>query len=110
MAADDSFRLPGPMCLKATLMILAIILRQASLLYRTCFVHVPSSTLSSAVSQQQRRDTVQLNLAFLEIPSPSAIVWETLDEAQRAAALDVLAKLIAQTAQLELSVEGNDDE
>lgn len=53
---------------------------------------------------------MQLNLAFLEIPSPSAIVWETLDEAQRAAALDVLAKLIAQTAQLELSVEGNDDE
>ena len=53
---------------------------------------------------------MQLNLAFLEIPSPSAIVWETLDEEQRAVALDVLARLIAQVAQLELSVADNGDD
>jgi len=51
---------------------------------------------------------MQLNLAFLDIPSPSAIVWETLDEQQRAIALEVLAKLIAQATQLEPNVEGND--
>jgi hypothetical protein len=53
---------------------------------------------------------VQLNLAFLELPGPSAIVWEALDEEQRVAALEVLAKLIAQAAQNELNKEGNDDD
>ena len=53
---------------------------------------------------------MQLNLAFLELPSPSAIVWETLDEQQRLAALNVLAKLIAQAAQNELNKEENDDD
>ena len=53
---------------------------------------------------------MQLNLAFLELPSPSAIVWEALDEEQRVAALDVLTKLIAQAAQNKLSEEGNDDD
>lgn len=53
---------------------------------------------------------MQLNLAFLEIPNPSTIVWETLDEAQRAAAVEVLARLIVQAAKREPNVEGNDDD
>ncbi len=71
---------------------------------------VPSSTLSSIGSRLQRRDTVQLNLAFLELPSPSAIVWEALDEEQRVAALQVLAKLIAQAVQNDPGTEENDDD
>ncbi len=53
---------------------------------------------------------MQLNLAFLDIPNPSATVWEQLDEEQRIAALDVLARLVAQAAQNEPSAEGNDDD
>lgn len=53
---------------------------------------------------------MQLNLAFLEIPNPSTLVWETLDEEQRAGAVDVLARLIAQAAKLEPNAEGNDDD
>jgi hypothetical protein len=52
---------------------------------------------------------VQLNLAFLEIPSPSALALDTLNEGQRAAALDVLARLITQVVELELQ-EVNDDD
>ncbi len=53
---------------------------------------------------------MQLNLAFLDIPNPSATVWEQLDEQQRIAALDLLAKLMAQAAQNELSREESDDD
>ncbi len=53
---------------------------------------------------------MQLNLAFLEIPNRSETVWDQLDEQQRVAALEVLARLIAQVAQNELNVEGNDDD
>ena len=53
---------------------------------------------------------MQLNLAFLELPSPSAIVWEALDEEQRVAALQVLAKLIAQAVQNDPGTEENDDD
>lgn len=53
---------------------------------------------------------MQLNLTFLEIPNPSAMVWETLSEEQRAAVLEVLARLIAQTAQPNLSKEGDNDD
>lgn len=73
-------------------------------------MHVASSTLSSGASQLWRRNTVQLNLAFLEIPSPSMLVWETLDEEQRTVALEVLARLIAQAANPEPNPEGNDDD
>ena len=53
---------------------------------------------------------MQLNLAFLDIPNPSATLWEQLDAEQRIAALDVLARLLAQAAQNELNKEGNDDD
>ena len=53
---------------------------------------------------------MQLNLAFLEIPSPSALALDNLDETQRAAALDVLARLIVQAVQLELNSEGDDND
>ncbi len=53
---------------------------------------------------------MQLNLAFLEIPTPNTLVWETLDEEQRHAALELLAKLIAQTAEPETKAEGRDDD
>jgi hypothetical protein len=53
---------------------------------------------------------VQLDLAFLDIPNPGQTVWAQLDEEQRIAALDILARLIAQTAQSTLSVEGNNDD
>ncbi len=53
---------------------------------------------------------MQLNLAFLELPSPSAIVWEALDEEQRAAALHVLARLIAQAAQHDGGAEEIDND
>ncbi len=53
---------------------------------------------------------MQLNLAFLEIPNPSAIVLESLDEAQRAATLEVLARLVAQAAQNHPSAEGANDD
>ncbi len=87
-----------------------IVQRQVSRLHLTCFVPVPSLTLSSIGSRLQRRNTVQLNLAFLELPSPSAIVWEALDEEQRVAALHVLARLIAQAAQDDPGAEGNDND
>ncbi len=110
MAVDDSFPLPGPMYLKARVTILAFALGRVSLPCGTCFVHVASSTLFSLVSRHPRRDTVQLNLAFLEIPNPSAIVLESLDEAQRAATLEVLARLVAQAAQNHPSAQGADDD
>ena len=53
---------------------------------------------------------MQLNLAFLDIPNPSATVWDQFDEEQRIAALEVLARLIAQAAQNEQNVEVNDDD
>lgn len=53
---------------------------------------------------------MQLNLTFLEIPNPNAEVWEKLDEEQRLVILDVLARLTAQAAQPEFSVEENDDD
>ena len=53
---------------------------------------------------------MQLDLAFLEIPSPSTNLWQALDETERRAALEVLARLIAQAAAPELSPEDNDDD
>ena len=40
----------------------------------------------------------QRHLAFLDIPCPHETVWAQLSDEQREAAVDVLARLIAQTA------------
>ena len=51
---------------------------------------------------------MQLNLAFLESVSPSARLWQHLDQEDRAAALQLLARLIAQAAQANTKESGND--
>lgn len=40
----------------------------------------------------------QLTLPFPDTPVPGAVIWETLDPATRNAALEVLARILAQTA------------
>ena len=40
----------------------------------------------------------QRHLVFPDIPCPHEAVWAQLDNEQRAAVIDVLARLIAQTA------------
>jgi len=40
---------------------------------------------------------VQRYLNFVDLPIPEAQVWETLENEQQAAAIEVLARLIAQT-------------
>ena len=71
-------------------------------------MHVTSSMLSCNVSPPQRRVTVQQrHLMFLDIPCPHEAVWEQLDNEQRAAAVEVLARLIAQTALPDDKIEEN---
>ena len=41
---------------------------------------------------------MQRYLNFVELPIPEAQVWETLENEQKAVAIEVLARLIAQTA------------
>ena len=53
---------------------------------------------------------MQLNLAFLEVPNPSTSPWRALDEAERLAALETLARLIAQAAAPEARAEDDDDD
>jgi len=53
---------------------------------------------------------VQLNLAFLDIPSPTLAVWEQLDEEQRAAVLAVLARLLAQAVASQPSAKESHDD
>ena len=72
-----------------------------------CFSCAISSTLSVADPwgrRRSRRATVQLNLAFLDASDPPAgplppplvaMPWERFDAAARAAALEILARLIA---------------
>ena len=43
---------------------------------------------------------MQLNLTFLEMPNPTAVVWDKLDEENRLVVLEVLARLIAFHRQL----------
>ena len=49
----------------------------------------------------------QRHLMFLDIPCPHEAVWEQLDNEQRAAAVEVLARLIAQTALPDDKIEEN---
>ncbi len=59
----------------------------------------PSSMLLCNVSPPQRRIAVQQrHLVFLDIPCPHEAVWAQLDNEQQDAVIDVLARLIAQTA------------
>jgi hypothetical protein len=44
----------------------------------------------------RRTNIVQRNLNFVDLPIPEAQVWETLENEQRAGAIEVLARLIAQ--------------
>jgi hypothetical protein len=44
----------------------------------------------------RRTNIVQRNLNFVDLPIPEAQVWETLENEQRAVAIEVLARLIAQ--------------
>jgi hypothetical protein len=67
--------------------------------------------LSGNVSPPQRRVTVQQRpLMFLDIPCPHEAVWAQLNDAQRAAVVDLLARLIAQTALPQTPVEENEDD
>ena len=54
---------------------------------------------------------MQLNLGFLKTRRPGPNVWATLEDEHRNVAFDVLARLIAQAAQLELRAgKEHDDE
>jgi hypothetical protein len=53
--------------------------------------------MATAKNLFARRTTImQRNLNFLDIPIPETQVWETLENEQRALAIEVLARLIAQ--------------
>ena len=72
---------------------------------------VPSSMLSCNVSPPHRRVTVQRrHLMFLDIPCPHETVWAQLNDEQREAAVEVLARLIAQTALPDDKIEENTDD
>ena len=63
------------------------------------------------VSPPLRRVTVQQqHLIFLDIPSPHEAVWTQLDNQQRAAAIDLLARLMTQIDLPDVSMEENHDE
>jgi hypothetical protein len=63
------------------------------------------------VSSPQRRVTVQQqHLMFPDIPCPHEAVWAQLDKAQRVAVVEVLARLIAQTALPDDKTEENIDD
>jgi hypothetical protein len=51
---------------------------------------------------------VQLNLNFPQLPLPHEEVWAQLSDADRVAALQALAELIAKAA-LDVEQEANDD-
>jgi hypothetical protein len=52
--------------------------------------------MTTAKNLFARRVTIlQRNLNFLDIPIPESQVWETLENEQRAVAIEVLARLIA---------------
>ena len=52
----------------------------------------------------------QQHLIFLDIPSPHEAVWTQLDNQQRAAAIDLLARLMTQIELPDVSMEENYDE
>lgn len=52
----------------------------------------------------------QRHLAFLDIPCPHEAVWAQLNDEQRTAVAEVLARLIAQTAVPDNNTEENIDD
>ena len=53
---------------------------------------------------------MQLNLGFLKTRRPGPNVWATLEDEHRNGAFDVLARLIARAAQLQLRAEKEHDD
>ena len=72
--------------------------RLADLLHARIVVNALSSAASPRHRTRplERRTCVQLNLAFLDDPPAPPGLWERLDSQTRAAAVEVLARLIAQ--------------
>ena len=63
------------------------------------------------VSLRQRSATVQQqHLMFLDIPCPHEAVWTQLNDEQRGAVVEVLARLMAQTAIPQTQTEENSDD
>ena len=52
----------------------------------------------------------QRHLMFLDIPCPHEAVWTQLNDEQRRAVVDVLARLMAQTAMSQVTREENSDD
>jgi hypothetical protein len=52
----------------------------------------------------------QRHLMFLDIPHPHEAVWAQLNDEQRAAVVDVLARMIVQTTLPDNRIEENIDE
>jgi hypothetical protein len=57
----------------------------------------------------ERSADMQLQLSLLEEPPASSSVWEQMEEQQRKAAIEVLARLIAQAAKAQPSGEQSHD-
>ena len=53
---------------------------------------------------------MQLDLTFLEIPTAETKVWSQLDDEQRAAVIETLARVIAQVGLSETNQEGETDD
>ena len=52
---------------------------------------------------------MQLNLAFLDDPEPPTSPWDQIDPEARSTAIDVLARLLAQTVLTEIQEALRDD-
>ncbi len=91
---------------------------QASLASSTCCGRAPSLTLSYNGSTPLRRLPMQalppaprrqLTLAFPDTPAPTEAIWETLDPATKKAALQALARILAQAVLPPREQEHSDD-
>jgi hypothetical protein len=59
---------------------------------------------------QRRKAIVQLSLTLLELAVPETRVWEALTPEQRAAAIEILGRLVAKAAAAALRAEERRDE